>query len=155
MKIGEKGKCANVVCLDYFIANNGNQKYCKKCHRLMKRELERIAGKKYRIRRKRRLGKTALSLHMWAGMIRRKYKLSKQDFDDLANRQNRRCVCGKSLFSGSRRPHIDHDHECCPGDKSCGACVRGLLCFRCNVVLGLYEKESDLLPAYLKRYLRT
>lgn len=36
-------------------------------------------------------------------------------------------------------PHVDHDHECCPGDASCGECIRGALCSRCNVFLGLIE----------------
>lgn len=27
---------------------------------------------------------------------------------------------------------VDHDHECCPGERSCGRCIRGLLCHGCN-----------------------
>lgn len=27
---------------------------------------------------------------------------------------------------------IDHDHRCCPGERSCGQCVRGIVCRACN-----------------------
>jgi hypothetical protein len=43
-------------------------------------------------------------------------------------------VCG-SLER--RRLNVDHDHRCCPGDQSCGRCVRGLLCKTCNRIEGL------------------
>lgn len=51
-----------------------------------------------------------------------------------------------------RRLAVDHDRKCCPGDKSCGECFRGLLCMTCNTRLGYFEKYS-LFPAlfsYLK-----
>ena len=35
--------------------------------------------------------------------------------------------------------HIDHDHTCCPGRRSCGKCVRGILCARHNLLIGQFE----------------
>jgi hypothetical protein len=38
--------------------------------------------------------------------------------------------------------HIDHDHACCAGRRSCGQCVRGILCARHNLLIGQFEKIS-------------
>lgn len=53
---------------------------------------------------------------------------------------------------------IDHDHSCCPYDpvrksRSCGKCVRGLLCHACNHGLGNFRDDPNLLEAAVA-YLR-
>jgi hypothetical protein len=45
---------------------------------------------------------------------------------------------------------IDHDHACCPGKRSCGRCLRGLLHRTCNVAVGYFETYGDLIRAYLQ-----
>jgi hypothetical protein len=40
---------------------------------------------------------------------------------------------------------VDHDHGCCPGQRSCGKCVRGLVCRDCNAMLGLARDNADSL----------
>lgn len=49
---------------------------------------------------------------------------------------------------------VDHDHKCCPGRKSCGRCIRGLLCDSCNLDLGIIENEAWFKSAqsYLSLY---
>jgi len=46
--------------------------------------------------------------------------------------------------NGRRNVHVDHDHFCCPGSNSCGACVRGFVCPRCNHVIASIEGVRDI-----------
>ena len=48
-------------------------------------------------------------------------------------------------FEDAQPIFIDHDHACCPAEKSsCGKRVRGLLRLSCNAALGLIERKLDL-----------
>lgn len=73
-----------------------------------------------------------------------RHNLSAAEYDSLAEAQGGRCaVCLRSDV----RLVIDHDHECCgpvmlTGRPTCGFCVRGLLCHRCNMLLGFLEGTS-------------
>ncbi|MEV4846129.1 endonuclease domain-containing protein [Micromonospora matsumotoense] len=73
-------------------------------------------------------------------------------------------ICGINLIERIRntatgrltsRLVVDHDHDCCPGEYSCGRCVRGLLCNRCNTAAGMLCDQSQVaqaLAAYLDRW---
>jgi Recombination endonuclease VII len=78
------------------------------------------------------------------------YGLTQEDFDRLLAAQGYRCAMCPTPFEDGRPIFIDHDHACCPDEKrSCGKCVRGLLCLSCNTALGHIERKYELARAYL------
>ena len=78
----------------------------------------------------------------------RYYNIPRQKFDQMWDAQDRKCaVCHED----TDRPCVDHDHSCCPGKLTCGKCVRGLVCIRCNVAIGYLENEE--LVTRVHRYL--
>jgi hypothetical protein len=84
------------------------------------------------------------------------YGISATAYRQLLNEQGGACrICRKAETathqSGTlRRLAVDHDHRCCPGKKSCGKCVRGLLCARCNSAIGLFDEDRDIILAALE-----
>jgi hypothetical protein len=81
-----------------------------------------------------------------------RYGLTQEQFDQrLEDQQNACAMCFKAFAAGGTIC-IDHDHACCPSEKrSCGKCVRGLLCRSCNTSLGHIERRYALARAYLER----
>lgn len=47
---------------------------------------------------------------------------------------------------------IDHDHRCC--DRGCSDCMRDLLCSRCNVGLGVFDDDPELILAAAEYLIR-
>lgn len=46
---------------------------------------------------------------------------------------------------------IDHDHDCCPDySKTCGKCIRGVLCFSCNVAEGHLKGDPERIKSLLR-----
>lgn len=76
----------------------------------------------------------------------RKYGRSIEQLLSLFESAGYRCeICSTELTAGSAC--IDHDHACCDGDKSCGNCVRGILCSDCNAALGLFRDDQHRIRA--------
>jgi hypothetical protein len=80
--------------------------------------------------------------------------LSKDEVLQLLRKE--KCeICETETSPNKGGFHIDHDHSCCPNKKSCGKCVRGLLCQKCNSVIGFANDDPEILKAaisYLERY---
>jgi len=116
----------------------------------------RCGSKNYRDRLKKKLGVSGYKAWCFVQSLLSRYHLAIDRYNEMLKKQENKCICGR-MFGLKRRdrPQIDHDHACC--DRigfSCGKCIRGLLCFRCNATLGFFEKESHLLPDHLKLYLK-
>lgn len=80
------------------------------------------------------------------------YKLTPEQYFSLIEDGEDRCaVCGTEepgkTGSNGKHWHIDHDHSCCPSNRSCGRCIRGILCGRCNTAIGSLKDDPALLRA--------
>lgn len=87
-----------------------------------------------------------------------KYGVSLVAYNDLLEEQRGVCaLCERPETVKTngvvRSLAVDHDHKCCPGSKSCGKCVRGLLCFNCNTAMNMLDRIAPKrIETYLKVY---
>jgi len=89
----------------------------------------------------------------WRSRIKTKYGLSEVEFNEILNKQQWRCPICRDLFTkttGTGRIAVDHDHACCSGQRSCGKCVRGILCASCNTALGHFSDDPQVLQAAIQ-----
>jgi hypothetical protein len=86
--------------------------------------------------------------------IKSYYNLTTADYDRMLAAQGGVCAVCKQPPSGRNILHVDHDHRCCPAGKTCGKCIRGLLCHFCNTAIGLLDDSPKLTKSateYLER----
>ncbi|MCX6821792.1 MAG: endonuclease VII domain-containing protein [Candidatus Aenigmarchaeota archaeon] len=76
-------------------------------------------------------------------LLKIQYNISLEQYEEMFERQNGVCaICG---ISKTERLAIDHDHFCCDKKGSCGKCIRGLLCSKCNTGIAYFYDNIDLL----------
>jgi hypothetical protein len=76
--------------------------------------------------------------------LRHNYGITLDTFEKMIETCLNKCqICGDSFKS---RPPIDHDHK--TGE------VRGLLCKRCNVGIGMFLDNPELLKSAIKYLIR-
>ena len=83
--------------------------------------------------------------------IYKKYKMTRAMYEGLLESQGGVCAICKNPPTKNYLA-VDHDHSCCPDSKTCGNCIRGLLCGSCNSFLGRVNDEPNSLLDYLKKY---
>lgn len=126
--------------LDYFTLNQDRlRSRCKICHNTM-RTLYRFKNKD-KVNRRERRRKTTYS--RYTAMIYTIYRLREEDVVFLMDNQKGCCaICGKSLVNpiwSKSDMHIDHCHT--TGN------VRGLLCGKCNWLLGVAKEDPSVLES--------
>lgn len=68
----------------------------------------------------------------------RKYGITPEEWREIYGKQEGRCaICADVLEQGSRKTATDHDHDT--------GKVRGILCWRCNPLLGWARESVDVL----------
>ncbi len=78
------------------------------------------------------------------------YGLTQEQSGRLLAAQQHACGMCHEPFEEGQLIHVDHDHACCRGkNRSCGKCIRGLLCHTCNIALGYIERRYVMARAYL------
>ena len=141
--------------LDDFSKDPGNAKgrsyRCKACaaayareYRKKHKERTKAASKKYyhevRKPRNKEILEADPDLYRRSG-LKYNYNVTLDQYNQMLSDQNHVCaICGGVSIKG-RWLSVDHDHACCPGRRSCGKCVRSLLCHNCNSLLG-YAKDD-------------
>lgn len=152
-------KCRGDLPLSDFYQRSGSKSYhsaCKGCERSMTKDwYERNKDKATEnVRNWRNKNKSYIKQYReenrqkhYKQEVVRKYGVHTEWFDEQIEIQGNSCKCCKRGFRwGDKQttPHVDHCHESNE--------VRGILCNRCNTVLGLCNDDVGLLSE-LARYL--
>jgi len=166
-------RCKKEKCLSEFYRNSqkkdGFSPYCKKCHnyicnesikrrlkkddslRLQKNTLARALyaknPDKYRLRSRKRTYEELKNTD-----LKHKYNITFKEYLEIWNKQNGVCaICGQPETRKTKGVLsmlcVDHDHKT--------GKIRGLLCFRCNTVLGKVNEDTNLfilMTDYLKKF---
>ena len=117
--------CGEVKPLDEFYkekkGKNGIRSMCKLCDNARKMTWEESNPDKVR-----------------RAKLKRKYGITPEQWDEMYKRQGGCCaICGTAEGT-----HVDHDHE--TGE------VRALLCHSCNVGIGHFRDNPELLQAAIE-----
>lgn len=97
--------------------------YCKECSRELVRQRRAKAPDK----------------NKKAYQMKWRYDLTPEQFNQMIDEQGNRCAICLDEFSLDRLPEVDHDHKT--------GKIRGVLCNRCNVTLGMCQDD----PEYLRK----
>lgn len=157
MKACTGADCLAVKPLSEFYAKKGTRdgltSQCKTCI-LNKMKEYRAANPEFVEKQKKASGEWQKRNSKYITAQRK--GLTLRQYDELLAAQRYRCAgCNNPLGDDTRQIHIDHDHECCSGQRTCGKCVRGILCRGCNLALGHLRSDKTrvaMLWVYLLKF---
>jgi hypothetical protein len=129
-------------CSAGFTPRNRHQVTCgrRTCRDKLKAEYA-LAYKQSQRDRRREQGLTGERYDYFAS-IESRHGLDRDAYDELLKLQDGHCA----LCPNELNLVVDHDHSCCSTKcRSCGGCIRGLLCNVCNLRLSVLERDLDWL----------
>ena len=116
-------QCNSILIMDPRVASR--KKYCSaKC----KSKYRTTSGSR-------------IDSHLWIH-----FKIRETEYNDMLKKQHNQClICKRNRSEFKKNFAVDHDHSCCPGKKSCGKCIRGLICFDCNIAIGHFKENPEII----------
>lgn len=79
-------------------------------------------------------------------MLFARYGITPEEKEQMLQDQGGTCA----ICPATKNLVVDHDHSCCPGEKCCGKCIRGLLCNQHNWGLGNFDDDTEILSRAIK-----
>lgn len=140
--------CGEVKAAEWFTLNpttsTGLGSYCLDCNRARARLVSE--GQRNKRNAALREARQADPERFHGYMLKKCYGITVERYNEMLERQGGSCwICDRVNADGTRLA-VDHDHSCCPErKKSCGRCVRGLLCTPCNNALGQFDDRVERL----------
>ncbi len=140
--------CCEVKPLEDFYrlarSKDGHQGYCKVCANQKRRDWGKANPEREGQWARAEAARRSPRQRKDKG-LRAKFRMTADDYDLMLAAQGGGCAaCGTP--PGTTALHVDHDHACCPSSRrTCGGCVRGLLCFTCNAALGNVNDSKERL----------
>lgn len=142
---------------DILICGRTSTNNCRECDRLVRQNIKfKIKRRKYmkrynKLNRKliRKRSKKRYLDHPEAvknQKLKQTFNITLDSYNKMLKEQKYRCAgCRRHRSEFGKAFAVDHDHACCSGEKSCGKCIRGLLCYDCNFILGRARDNSETL----------
>lgn len=138
---------------------DGHHQWCFDCKRAKDREY----SAQWRERNPEQRGQSARRYARKEGVRRgkgeqallTKYGLTREAFAAKLAAQDGRCPLCPEGAPEPRFWAVDHDHSCCPGQITCGGCLRDILCQPHNAALGGFRDDPEQLRAaadYIERW---
>jgi len=133
------GKIKTEEAYSWKVKNVKRSGVCKDCHKEYRRE-------HYLANRDKYISKARAWEEKNGGKLAVRYNLSAEQVAELLAKYDSKCW----LCQEKPATHIDHNHSCCSGATSCGKCIRGILCSKCNTGLGFLGDNMTGLQRAMK-----
>lgn len=86
--------------------------------------------------------------------VKYRYGMTSEELDQMFELQGSACAICQDGLDRTTDWTVDHNHSCCPSEKSCGLCIRAILCRQCNCGIGLFKDDVGRLEKAID-YLRS
>lgn len=116
---------------------DGLKAYCKKCSKILDKDYRERNPEKIKQIRKTSNERHLTPTKKFNYRLRSVYNLSRAEFDNLYDKQKGKCKLCRKKIKVSKSVHIDHNHK--------NGKIRGLLCSKCNLGLGHFQDNAEVL----------